>query len=262
MAVTVVPSTGRGDLFWRVLNIVALAAVVVVNALANTLPLNNLTTGDISDRYPTLFTPAGYVFSIWGLIYLLLAVFVVYQILPKQRDNPRLGRPGPLFVLSCAFNIAWIFSWHYLQIALSTIMIVGLLLSLVLIYERLEVGRTRVHKAESLAVRLPFSIYLGWLTVATVANVSVTLVALGVTGGALAPFWAAVAIAAATLIGLAVLRRRGDVAFVGVLVWALIGIAVARWGAATLVALIALVAAGVLAAAALQRARRGGAVHV
>lgn len=111
-------------------------------------------------------------------------------------------------------------------------------------------------------MRLPFSIYLGWLTVATVANVSVTLVALGVTGGALAPFWAAVAIAAATLIGLAVLRRRGDVAFVGVLVWALIGIAVARWGAATLVALIALVAAGVLAAAALQRARRGGAVHV
>jgi benzodiazapine receptor len=258
MAVTAVPSSRRGDLVWRVLNIVALIAVIVVNALANTLPINNLTTGDISERYPTLFTPAGYVFSIWGLIYLLLAVFVVYQILPKQRDNPRLERLGPLFVISCAFNIGWIFSWHYLQIALSTFVITGLLISLVLIYERLEIGRAQVSRAESLAVQLPFSVYLGWLTVATVANVSVILVALGVTGGSWAPFWAVVAIAAATLIGLTVLRRRGDVPYTLVLVWALIGIAVARWGTEAIVVVAALLAAGVLAVAAAQRARRKG----
>lgn len=262
MAVTVVPTTGRGDLIRRAANLVALVAVIVINALANTLPLNNLTTGEISDRYPSLFTPAGYVFSIWGLIYLLLAVFVVYQALPQGRGNPRLERLGYLFVLSCAFNIGWLFSWHYLQIPLSMLLMLGLLITLILCYERLEVGKGVVSRAESLAVRLPFSVYLGWITVATVANVSITLIDLGVTGGWLAPFWAAVAIFAATLVGLSVLRRRGDVPYVLVLVWAFLGIAAARWGTEALLILIAVAAAGVLVAAAVQRARRRGAVRI
>jgi len=237
-------------------NLVALAAVVVVNALANILPLGGVTTGEVSDRYPSLFTPAGYVFSIWGLIYLLLGVFAVYQALPAQRDNPRLVRLGYLFVISCAFNVAWLFAWHYGQIALTMLLMLGLLVSLILLYERLEIGKTKVSRREALAVRLPFSVYLGWITVATIANVSVLLIDLGYTGGWLAPLWALVAIAAATAIGLLVLGRRGDVPFVLVLVWAFIGIATKQWGAEVLVVLGALLTAGVLLWGIMQHARR------
>ena len=97
----------------QVLNILAFILVVAVNGLANSLPINNQTTGEISDNYPVMFTPAGYVFSIWGLIYLGLLGFVIYQALPGQRDNPRLERVGYWFVWSCVFNSIWIFLWHY-----------------------------------------------------------------------------------------------------------------------------------------------------
>ncbi len=246
----------------HVLNIVAFVAVVVINTLANTLPLNGLSTGEISDSYPSLFTPAGYVFAIWGLIYLLLGVFVVYQALPTQRDNLRLERLGYLFVISCGFNIAWLFSWHYQQIVLSMLLMLGLLATLILIYQRLGIGQGEVSRGESLAVRLPFSVYLGWITVATVANSSVFLLELGVRGGWAAPFWAFVALTAAALIGLTVLRRRGDLAFVGVLIWAFLGIAARQWGGESLLVLAAVAAAAFLGYAVLQRVRSPEAVHI
>lgn len=261
--VKVVPSSAsRRPLLRHILNIVAFVAVVVVNALANTLPLNGISTGEISDSFPSLFTPAGYVFSIWLLIYVLLAVFVVYQLLPAHRGNVRLERLGYLFVISCVFNIAWLFSWHYLQIPLSMLLMLGLLGTLVVAYQRLEIGRGDVSRGESLAVRLPFSVYLGWVTVATVANVSVLLLDLGVRGGWAAPFWAFVAVAAATLVGVSVLRRRGDVAYTLVLVWAFLGIAVRQWGSESLLVLVAAAAAAYLAYEVFRRVRGSEAVHV
>ncbi len=262
MDVTAVSTNSRNDLFRRAANIAAFVAVIVVNVLATTLPLNGLSTGEISDSYPSLFTPAGYVFSIWGLIYLLLAAFVVYQALPQQRSNPRLERLGYLFVLSCAFNIAWLFAWHYLQVPLTLLLMLGLLVSLIYCYNRLEIGQGEVGRAESLAVRLPFSIYLGWITVATVVNVSVFFIDLGYTGGWLAPFWAAVALTAATLIGLTMLRRRSDVPFVLVVVWAFFGIAAAQWGSEALLVLLAVAAALLLLAAVAQRVLGGGSVRI
>ena len=253
--VTVTPAAKRSLGLRPVLNIAAFIVVVLVNALANILPLNGLTTGAISDSFPSLFTPAGYVFAIWGLIYLLLGVFVVVQALPGQRNNPRLERLGYLFVLSCALNIAWLFSWHFLLIPLSMLVMLGLLGTLILIYERLEIGKHEVTRVEALAVRLPFSVYLGWITVATVANASVTLLELGVRGGWGAPFWAFVAVLAATAIGLTVLRRRGDVAFVTVLIWAFLGIAVRQWGSEALLVLGAVAAAVYLAVQLVQRVR-------
>lgn len=260
--VRVVPLSSRRLELRHLLNIAAFVAVVVVNALANTLPFNGITTGEIADSYPSLFTPAGYVFSIWGLIYLLLAAFVIYQALPANRDNPRLARLGYLFVVSCAFNIAWLFAWHYLQIPLSMLLMLGLLTTLVLSYERLEIGQSNVSRGESLAVRLAFSVYLGWITVATVANASVTLLELGVRGGWTAPFWAFIALAAATAVGLTVLRRRGDVAFVGVLIWAFVGIAVRQWGSESLLVLAAVLAAAVLGYEVVHRVRGSDAVHI
>lgn len=251
--VTVTPASEHSSKLLPVLNIAAFILVVVVNALSNILPFNGLTTGEISDSFPSLFTPAGYVFAIWGLIYLLLGVFVVYQALPAQRGNPRLARLGYLFVLSCALNVVWLLTWHFLLIPLSIVVMLGLLTSLIVIYERLEIGKTQVTRSETLALRLPFSVYLGWITVATVANVTVVLLELGVRGGWAAPFWAFVAVLAATAIGLTVLRRRGDVAFVLVLVWAFLGIAARQWGSEALLVLSAVAAAVYLA---VQLARR------
>lgn len=253
--VTVTPVSSRSLRLLPILNIVAFVLVVLFNALANILPLNGLTTGTISDSFPSLFTPAGYVFAVWGLIYLLLGVFVVYQALPAQRNNPRLARLGYLFVLSCAFNIAWLFSWHFLQIPLSMLAMLGLLGTLIAIYERLGIGKNEVTRGEAFAARLPFSVYLGWITVATVANATVTLLEFGVRGGWGAPFWAFVAVLAAAAIGLTVLQRRGDAAFVLVLVWAFFGIAVRQWGSEALLVLGAAAAAVYLTFQLVQRTR-------
>jgi benzodiazapine receptor len=234
---------------WRQsLNVAAYVAVITVNALANALPINGITSGAVSDRFPTFVTPAGYVFAIWGLIYALLAVFVVYQALPAQRDDPALRDLGLAFVASCVCNATWLFAWHHLQIALAWVLIVALLLFLMVCYERLRTADdTRVRR---LAVRLPFSVYLGWVTVATVANTAILLVDAGVDGGAAAPWWGALALLAATGIGLTMLVRRDDVAFALVGVWALIGIAVAQADRSTVIVVAAGACAAVLAAAA------------
>ena len=230
----------------QITNIFALGTVLTINALANILPINGVTTGEVSDTFPSLFTPAGYVFSIWGLIYTLLLVFVIYQALPSQKDNPRLERLGYWFAVSCAFNVSWLLAWHYGAIGLSQLLMFGILASLIVCYLRLGVGEREVARAETLAVRLPFSVYLGWITVATVANTSITFLNYGVTGGSFAPFWTVIAIAAAAGIGYLMLRNRRDVAFNLVLVWAFAGIAVKQWGAELLVVIGALVAAAVV----------------
>lgn len=232
-----------GQRLLRFANLAAFVGMVAVNVLAVTLPLNGLTPGDVSAMYPSLFTPAGYVFSIWSLIYLTLAVFAIYQLLPGQQYNPRLARLGPLFIVTCLFNAGWLFAWHYLQPLLSLPLMLGLLASLILCYERLGIGKSAVSKREGLAVRLPFSLYLGWITVATVANVSVFFLALGVRVNWFTPAWALLAIIAATLIGATVLRRRGDVAYTLVLVWAFLGIAARQWGTDVLLMIGALAAA-------------------
>ena len=230
----------------QIVNIFALGAVLTINALANILPINGQTTGELSDKYPSLFTPAGYVFSIWGLIYLLLAIFAVYQALPSQKENGRLERLGYLFALSCVFNFVWIIVWHYEFILLSQLMMLGILATLIMSYENLGIGTSEAPRAERWAVRLAFSIYLGWITVATVANTSVLLISRGFDGGAFAPLWTIIAIVAALGIGLTVLARRGDIPYTLVLVWAFAGIAAKQLGATPSVVIAAIAAAVVL----------------
>ena len=237
----------------QVANIVALGAVLTINALANILLINGVTTGEVSDSFPSLFTPAGYVFSIWGVIYALLAVFVVYQALPAQKHNPRLERLGYWFVLSCAFNFSWLLAWHYGAIWLSQLFMLGLLGSLIMSYVRLGIGKEKVSRPEAFAVRWPFSIYLGWITVATAANTTVTLLEYGVTGGWLAPLLTILVIAVALGIGFLMLRNRRDIGFNLVLAWAFVGIAVAQWGLELSVVVAALVAAGGALAFIVQR---------
>ncbi len=211
----------------RWINVVAVLATVVVNGLANALPLNGQGTGEISDSFQVYFVPAGYVFSIWGLIYLALIGFAVYQILPSQRDNPRLARIGMLFAASSVANIAWIFLWHYERFELTLVAMVALLLTLIAIYLRLEIGRSRVPAAERWLLQLPFSIYLAWITVATVANVTSLLDYLNWGAWGIAPeIWAVIMLVVAGGIATAVSFSRGDVAYMLVIVWAFAGIGV------------------------------------
>lgn len=208
-------------------NFAGFLVTVVVNALSNILPLNGRTTGEISDLYSNLFTPAGYVFSIWGVIYLLLLIFVLYQILPKKRETEFLSKIGYLFVLSSIANIVWIFFWHYEQIILSIIPMLVLLTALISIYLGLQIGHSDVSLSEKLAVHLPFSVYLGWITVATIANVAAALTAINWDGlGISEVTWTVLVITIALIITLGVIYTRKDVGYSLVIIWALGGIIV------------------------------------
>ncbi len=207
---------------------------LTINGLANALPINGLTTGDISDNFAVFFVPAAYVFSIWGLIYLALLAFTVYQALPSQRENPRLRRVVYLYALSGAANSAWIFLWHYQRFSLTLLAMLILLGSLIAIYLRLGIGRTEVSTAERWAVRVPMSIYLGWISVATVANVTSLLDFLRWGGWGIAPdIWTLIMLVVAAGIAGLVLWARHDVAYGLVFVWAYIGIAVKHMGTLT-----------------------------
>ncbi|MER2599887.1 MAG: tryptophan-rich sensory protein [Caldilineales bacterium] len=232
------------DTLRQVLALAALAVMLVVNVLANALPLNGLRTEAISDRFKVYFTPAGYVFAIWGVIYLGLLGYAVYQAGSRQRYNPRLRSTGLLFMLSCVANAAWIVSWHYLMFPLTLLMTVLLLLCLMGIYLRLRIGRSSPPLLERWTVDVPFSLYLGWATVATIANATVLLDYLGWNGsGIAAERWLMIVLAVALVIATAVTLTRDDWVFPAVFAWAFAGIGIKQMGNAQ-VAAAAWVAAG------------------
>ncbi len=243
------------DTLRQILVIISIAATIVVNGLANALPINGQQTGEISDSFPIYFVPAGYVFAIWGLIYLGLIAFAVYQALPAQRTNPRLRAIGVPVIISSVANIVWIFLWHYEQFPGTMVAMLVLLAALLTIYLRLGTGNSRATAGEKWAVRVPFSIYLGWITVATVANASQLLYNLGWSGWGIAPqAWAAIMLAVAVVLGVLMALTRSDAAYLGVLVWAFIGIAlkhaatpivaISAWAATGIVVLLVLILAG------------------
>jgi benzodiazapine receptor len=251
------------DIIRQIVVLLSTAAVIVVNGLATALPLNDLTTGEISDRFEVYFVPAGYVFSIWGVIYLALIGYSIYQALPSQRENPSMQRTGWLYVLSCIANIAWLFLWHYEFFELTLVAMIALLLLLIAIYLRLETGRIRVSTGETWLAQVPFSIYLGWITVATIANVTSLLDYLNWNGWGLSPeLWAVIMLVAGAIIASAVSVIRGDVAYVLVVVWAFAGIAVKHSGttvvAVTAGLLAVLVALTLLVGVPLRRKRLEG----
>jgi benzodiazapine receptor len=209
------------------LNVFATILTIVVNALSNTSIISEKSVGEISDAYPTLFTPAGYVFSIWGIIYTLLLIFTVYQVLPTQREKAFTETIGYFYVVSGLANSIWIVLWVRELIVASTVMMFVLLVSLLAIYCRLNVGKSQAPLRERLAVHLPFSVYLGWITVAAIANVAASLVAVNWGGWGLpAIYWTVLMIGIALIVSFAVIVRRGDVGYGLVIIWALVGIMV------------------------------------
>lgn len=234
------------DTLRQIANLVSVILALTVNILASALPLNGQNTGEISDRFQVYFVPAGYVFAIWFFIFLGWLVFAVYQFLPAQKESPRLRRLGYLFALSNIANAAWLFAWHYNVFGLSVLIMLTLLGLLIASYLRLEVNRVSVSTTGRWSVDIPFSIYLGWITVATVANITSWLYSVDWNGFGIAPqTWAVVMIVVASIVGLLMTLTRKDAAYVFVLGWSFIGIAVKQADVAN-VAVTAWIGAGVM----------------
>jgi hypothetical protein len=218
-----------GDVIRQVLNLTAILAAFGINVLANVAPFNGLTIGEISNTLfrDVLITPANYAFAIWGVIYLGLIAFGVYQVRPEQRQNPSLRRMGYLLMLASLAQIAWVFFFQYRLFTLSLVAMLAILLPLIGSYLGLGIGYERVSRVEKWFVHIPLSIYLAWISVATIVNVALTLYNLGWNGwGISAEVWSAIALIAGAAIAATVGIQRADVAFVLVIVWAFVAIAV------------------------------------
>ena len=211
---------------WKqILTLISTLVVIVVNGLANILPLNGQGTGEISDRFAIYFVPAGYVFSIWGLIYLGLIIYSIFQGLPSQKDDLVLNKIAPFYWISSLANTAWIFLWHYEVFPITVVAMLVILASLLTIYVLLS----KTKGKQKWLVKLPFSIYLGWISVATIANISQLLFSLNWDGFGLSGiFWAVIMITVAALLGLILAWRENDIFYSLVLIWALIGISISQ----------------------------------
>ncbi len=197
----------------------AYVAMVVVNFLANGLPINDRSTGAISDAYPNLFVPAGPAFSIWGLIYLLLGVYVLYQFVKKdQKTEEIIQRINKLFIATSLANISWIFAWHYDYIGSSVLIMIVLLVFLIKIADIIRTGQFTVF--ERISIWASFSIYFGWITVATIANITVFMVSIGWNGFGIADFvWTSIILVVGAIIGILRMRKDKNIAYGLVLVW-------------------------------------------
>ncbi len=204
----------------KYLNILFFAAMIVMNYLANALPLNGKTTGELSDAYPNLFVPAGVTLSIWGIIYILLIIFCVVQFTTSQQAV--VSRIGWLFGLTCLFNALWIVAWHYGRLPLSLILMLGLLVSLIWINIFIRELPYGFFKAA-------FGVYLGWICIATIANITALLVNHGWGGfGISEETWTIVMIIVGALL-VSITIWRLDNPFIGLsVVWAFVGIMIKR----------------------------------
>lgn len=207
---------------------VAYFAMVTVNFLANSLPIGGVTTGEVSEAYPNLFTPAGATFSIWGIIYILLLGHTLYQfgLFRKGMDPGRertLTVVGRYFIATSLSNIAWIFAWHYGVIWLSVLIMLSLLFFLIKIAD--EINREQYNLNETIFIRLPFSVYFGWITVATIANLTVLLVSLKWNGSGIAEAdWTKIILLTGVGIGIVRMLKDGNIFFGLVMIWAYVGI--------------------------------------
>ncbi|SDJ96805.1 hypothetical protein [Natronincola ferrireducens] len=215
------------------LNVLAFLGTIIMNLLANLLPINNITTGEVAALYPNLFTPAAITFSIWGLIYTLLGIFTVYQLIvafkPQETAKTFVDRIGLWnFVLGIG-NMLWILAWHYQYIGISVIIMLIMLTSLIIIYRRLGIGKTSKKKAEVLLVDINFSVYLGWISIATIANITTFLVAINWDGFGISPVvWTIIVMTVGVVLGLLFILLYRDIFYALVVDWALLGIYLKR----------------------------------
>lgn len=212
----------------KIFVLVSFVVMIAMNALANIIPINNITTGDVSDAYPNLFAPAALTFAIWGVIYILLAVYTIYQLIAFKpsgySEKAHIFKSvGIAFSISSVANTIWILAWHYNNIPLS----LGLMLIILgcLVFINLILKNNRFTLAEKFLIKLPFSVYFGWITVATIANVTTLLVDLKWGRFGMSEVLLTIIILlVGVLIGSATILLNRDVAYGLVIIWAYVGI--------------------------------------
>lgn len=220
---------------------IAYIGIIVFNSLANILPLNGQTTGDISNRLPVLFTPAGYVFSIWSVIYILLAIWIAGFWLRYKKGEVPTFNIALFFTLSAVLNITWLFLWHYEFFAWSVAAIFAYLISLIALY--LQYSNTERKFTE----RLPISINMGWLSVAAISNASYVLTYYNWSGWGLSDqLWTVIMLTVATALALHIRFHHSDIPYALVFIWAFIGIAVKHGTNELLVTTASLFLSGVI----------------
>ena len=212
-------------------NLAAFAITILLNVLSNALPINGQSMPEISAKYPSLFTPAGFTFSIWGVIYLALLVFVIWQALPAQRASDKLARVSPWFKVNCVANALWLVVWHYDLLIVSLLVMLVMLITLIRIYAILIKDIEAAPFTQHLVLYLPFSLYTGWIVVATIANASVIQLHWGLDDAGIgAVQWTLLKLALAGAIGATLVLRFRDIPFALVIAWAGFGISVMQSG--------------------------------
>jgi hypothetical protein len=215
-----------------IFNTIGYIMVIVVNAMASVKMLNGKGPADISDKYDSYFTPAGITFSIWGLIYLSLLGFIIYQLWRTfaGKHQPELEqfmeRLRGWWLISCLANTCWLFAWHYELIPLSILIMLALLVSLLVININFNIALQKVSWPEKLFIHFPFSLYLGWITVATVANIAALCVYTGWSGTGI--IWSIFLILICTVAAVLLVIRRNNIVVGLVAIWALCGIILKR----------------------------------
>ncbi|MBK3495780.1 tryptophan-rich sensory protein [Viridibacillus sp. YIM B01967] len=222
---------------------IAYIAMIAVNAAANILPLNGQTTGEISDSYSVLFTPAKYVFSIWGFIYIILAYWIYKHWQHRQRKNTISIQQTLFFTASSLLNILWIFFWHYSYFKTSVVVMLLLLACLALLYFSYS------HDRHSCSERIPISIYFAWISIATFTNIAFVFTYNHWSGlGFSDPLWTVIMLTFGTAIALHIRFHHFDITYPIVFIWAYIGIAMKNGFEELLVTTAALFLSGVLLA--------------
>ncbi len=222
----------------RMVNLVSFVFMIVLNFLANALPLNGFTTGELSAKYPNLFVPAGFTFSIWGIIYLLITSFVIWQFLAKNEIDTK--KIGPWFAISSLFNGLWILTWHYVLIELSLIVMFGLLGVLI------WVNGSIIQSMGNLA-RITFGVYLGWISIAAIANFTALLVDWGFSGWSISDAsWSIILVVIGLVVTLLLVRNFANLAISWSVLWAFFGIYSKQETLNPEIALTALIGMGIL----------------
>lgn len=226
----------KGDVFMEskkkniiasIIVLVTYLVMVTVNALANILPINGIGTGEISDSYANLFAPAGLTFAIWGVIYILLLGHSVYQLINRESlfKNEDYKWVGFWFAFSSIINTIWIFAWHYEIIWLSLILMILILVSLIII--NMSLRNVHATTKEALFIKIPFAVYFGWITVATIANVTTFLVSINWNMfGISEVIWTDTMILVGAIVGFLAILYYKSFSYGLVIIWAYLGIAI------------------------------------
>ena len=225
-------STNHGDFFRQIVTLVAIILAFVVNAISNIFPFNGLTIGEISNTLfkEVLIIPANYAFIIWGLIYLGLFAFAIYQVLPDQKNDSDLRKIGYFLVIASVAQSVWVYLFLSRLFTLSVVAMLLILLPLIATYVNLGIGTIPVSRLKRWCVHYPMGVYLGWISVATVVNVACALYAQNWNGwGISAEIWTVIMALIASGISTVITLQNRDITYTGVTIWALVAIAIKNW---------------------------------